>query len=127
MRRLTSAVKPVFRGWRHLSFFGIRHSSLSLRSTVAIQNPGILAAAALRRINYERAFSQCDAGQAARHNYWFLAVENERTEVNVPAVKAFAVNIGWMLGQFDHRLRDVVPRVGLDSPPKFVDFSLGRH
>src|SRR5215475_11386885 len=55
-----------------------------VRSILFIQYPGVLGAAALARIDHERAFLQRDAGEPARHDGGALAAgEDERPEIDV--------------------------------------------
>src|SRR6185503_16203767 len=85
-----------------------RPGSASVRSV--LEDPGILAAAALGRIHDERAFPERDAGQAARDDRYFFTVENERPQVDVPSLHAVVAK-RWGTGERDDRLGDVVARL----------------
>src|SRR5690242_17587301 len=91
---------------------------------VAVEDPGFLAAAALRGVHDERTLAQGDAGEAAGDDGGLLAVENEGAQVDVAAGEALAVAIRGMTRKRDHRLADVIARVGLDLLPELVALRL---
>ena len=82
---------------------------------VSIQHPGLLAAAALGGVDDERALAEGDAGEAAGDDGGLLAVKDERAQVDVPAGEALALAMRRVARQRDHRLADVVARIGEDA------------
>jgi hypothetical protein len=51
-----------------------------------LEDPGVLAPAALGRIDDERTFAERDPGEASGNDGDFLAVKDERPQVDVPAL-----------------------------------------
>src|SRR5262249_46338407 len=90
---------------------------------VSIKHPGILAAAALRRIHYQRTFAQGNAREATGNDNNFFSVKNKRPEVDVTSFEATVHERG-VAGKGNHRLRDVIPRVGLNALAEFIDLRL---
>src|ERR1700679_874843 len=88
---------------------------------VAIQNPGVLAAAALRRVDDERPLAQRDPGQAAGNDGNPLARQYERTQVNMSSLE-FTIAKRRVLREINHRLRNVIARLGDDQLAEFFDF-----
>src|SRR5687768_16936703 len=84
---------------------------LSVRSVLRIEDPGVLAPAALRRVQDERALAQRDACQATgQDEHAVLAVERIRTQVDMTPFER-AVHERRHARQLERRLRDVVARV----------------
>ena len=54
------------------------------------QYPRILAAATLGGIDDERAFLQCYASQASRHNIDFVSIKDVRTKIHMPGLEMVA-------------------------------------
>ena len=80
-----------------------------------MQHPGILGPAALRAVDDQAALRQRDARQAAGHHHDLFAVEDERPQIDVPAVEP-AVHERRVPAQADRRLGDIPARVRLDLP-----------
>src|SRR5262245_32111842 len=87
---------------------------MTVMQVTAAEDPRVLAAAALRGIDDERALSQGDAGQPAGEHKNLLAVQDIRTQIDVPALKMVLDNCR-DARQGQHWLGDVVARVGLDQ------------
>ena len=83
------------------------------------EHPGVFAAAALRRVDDERAAAQRDAGQAAGQNRDALAVENVGPQVDMARFDLAFEKAG-RTREVDGRLGDVVARVGDDAAGKVV-------
>ena len=84
------------------------------RDPSCAQHPGIFAAAALRRVHYQRSAPQRHARQPARHQRHVLAIQNVRAQIDVPRLR-FAIEEARRPRKTQRRLRDIVPRLGLDS------------
>src|SRR5207248_5991266 len=74
------------------------------------QNPGVLAAAALRTVDHETASRQGDPRQPARQHLHPLAEQYEWPQVDVPAFEP-TLDQRRVLTQRDRRLGDVAARV----------------
>src|SRR4051794_33497357 len=81
----------------------------------AVEDPRVLGPPPLRAVDHQAPLRERHPGQAAGEDGDFLAVEDERAEVDVPALEA-AVDVGRVPAQADRRLRDVTARVRLDLP-----------
>ena len=79
-----------------------------------IDDPGVLAAPALRGVDHQRALAQRHARQAAGGHLDLAVREDERAQVEVARLDA-AVDEGRRGGQADDRLRDVVARIRPDQ------------
>ena len=86
---------------------------------VVREDPGVFAAAALGRIDDERAFLQGDASQAARQNEDILSIKNIGTEIHVSAFK-MAIHDRRYAGQGEGGLGDVISRIGRDAFGEFA-------
>src|SRR6266550_8650199 len=90
-------------GWRRCRWRG------RSRRFIFFQHPRILASAALAAVDDQTSFAERDAGEPARHDDDFLAVQNVGTKVDSPAFEAVFDEAG-VLAQFDDGLGDVVAR-----------------
>src|SRR6476620_11059462 len=88
------------------------------------ENPGVLAASALRRIDDKRVFGQGDSCEPAGDDLDVAPVNDVRSEVDVAALHR-AIAPGGRAGKGDDRLRDVVARIGDDELAELLDFGLG--
>src|SRR5262245_60360194 len=94
---------------------GLRVTLLSYAFVVFLgEDPRVLAAAALRRVDDERALPQRHAGEAPRQHPRLAAVEDEGPQVHVAALEV-AIDQHRHAREAERRLRDVVSRVGLDA------------
>ena len=78
------------------------------------QNPCVLAAAALRGVDDERAFFEGDARESSGDDVDLVAKENVRPQIDVARLKTVADEAG-SAGEIERGLRDVVARIGLDA------------
>src|SRR5688572_8271269 len=85
------------------------------------EHPGVFAAAALRRVDDERAALQRDAREPAGLHVNFLAVERERPQVDVPRLEAI-LDDGRDPRQRERGLCDVTARVSVDAPRELLAF-----
>jgi hypothetical protein len=90
---------------------------------VASQNPGILAAAALRRVHHHRSRLQRDARQPARHDDRLFAVEQAiGPQIDVAACDRVAAHVErGNARQADDVLRNIIPRIGFQLAPEVLD------
>src|SRR5207249_534778 len=79
-----------------------------------VQNPCVLAAAALRRIDHQRSFAQRHSRQTSRNDRDLVAVEHVGAQIHVPRLHA-AVQETRRAGQLQRRLSDIVARIGGDA------------
>src|SRR5262245_24448962 len=110
MRNETSSMRAVFSARSMLRAIQNRFSAVRLSivsSCAALQNPSVLGAAALARIDDERAFAKRHSRQAAGNNTRLLAGEHEGPQVDV-ARNDLAVNEGRRGGERQGGLRDVI-------------------
>src|SRR6187200_798605 len=98
--------------------------NIVLPSYSFLENPGVLAAAALRRVDDERAFPECDAGQATGLHVHVLAVQRKRSEIYVTWFELLLHDRG-RARKRKRRLRDVAPRVLLDTLDEIEPFFRG--
>src|SRR5580765_2326473 len=82
-----------------------------------LEHPGIFAAAALRRVDDERAFSERDAREAARHNRHLVAEQDVRPQVHVAWLNPIVDETG-RARERERRLRDEVAWFGQDLVPE---------
>ncbi len=98
-------------------------ASLSSDPTVLesdlFQNPCVLAAAALRGVDHQRAFFERHAGQSAGHDVDFVAKENVGPQIHVARLKPVVDQAG-RAREIERGLGDVVARVGLDLPRELL-------
>src|SRR4030095_2027355 len=92
--------------------------SLHYPNSLREQNPRIFAASALRGVDHQRAFLECDSGQSSGQNVNILAIENVRPQIDVPAGK-LALDNDRCPGKPQGRLGNVVARIILNSPGEF--------
>src|ERR1700748_3406652 len=85
----------------------------SLRLRILCEHPGILAAAALRRVDYQRAFSHRHPCKPSRDYVNLFAAEDIWPQIHVPAFEMI-VNDGGDSRERERRLGDEVARIGLD-------------
>src|ERR1700722_7466640 len=78
MMRATFSARSMYRASQN------RLSAVRLSMASALQDPGVLRAAALARIDHQAALAQRDAGQAAGDDADLLAKEDEGPEIDVP-------------------------------------------
>ena len=78
-----------------------------------VDDPGVLAAAALRRVDHGRALAQGDPGQAAGGDVGGLARQDERAQVDMARLDV-VLDQRRRGRQRDHRLRDVVAGIAPD-------------
>lgn len=97
-------------------------------SALSPENPSVFAAAALGRIDDERAGLKGDTRQATGDDGDFLAVvEAIRAEIDVASGHALGTGIvRGNYGERDNRLRDVVARLRQDFFAKGLDFGMSR-
>src|SRR6266404_6641161 len=79
-------------------------------STFVLEDPGVLAAAALGGVDHERTGPEGHTRQASGNDCDLFSGQNERAQVDMPALHA-AVAKGWRAGQRDNWLRDVIARI----------------
>jgi hypothetical protein len=63
-------------------------ASLHYSIPLFFEDPGVLAPAALGRIDDDRTFAERDPGEAAGNDRDFFSVKNEWPEIDVPALHA---------------------------------------
>ncbi len=91
---------------------------------VVIDDPSVLASAALRTVDHEGALAEGDPGEASRNDGDFFSVKNVWAEIDVSALDTvFAV--AWTAGERDDRLSDVIARVCEDGLAELFDFGFG--
>src|SRR6186713_529938 len=95
--------------------------NIVLPSYSFLENPGVLAAAALRRVDDERAFPECDASQATGLHIHVLAVQRKRSEIYVTWLELLLHDRG-RARERKRGLRDVAPRVLLDALDEVESF-----
>src|SRR5262245_32938458 len=106
------------------TYRAVQYSDSATR--LSIQHPGVLAAAALRRVDDERALAERGAGEPARDDPDAVgAAQHERAQVDVAAVQA-AADERRVAGQCDGRLSDVVARRLRDTLAELVALGRGR-
>ena len=93
--------------------------------TFLLQNPGILAASALAAVNDEAALAQGHPRQAAGHDDDLLPVQNIWSKIDAPAFEVVLDKAG-MLAELNHRLGDVISRIGRDFLGEAVALVLRR-
>src|SRR5687767_11827330 len=76
------------------------------RDSISGDDPSVFGSAALRRVDYQRAFLERDAGQSAGNELDFFAREYERAQVDV-ARRDAAFDPGGTGRERQRRLRDV--------------------
>src|SRR5690242_5944282 len=91
--------------------------SISDMSGFSVQDPGIFASAALRRVHHQTARLQSHARESSRHDHDLIAVvEAVRTQIDMAS--DYSPRGGVVrrnTRESDDRLRDVVSRVALDA------------
>ena len=91
-----------------------------------VDDPGVLGAAALARIDHQRALLQRDAREAARHDpHAVRARQHERPQVHVARRNA-ALERRRAGRKRERRLGDVIGRIGLDLGGEFLALRGGR-
>ena len=73
----------------------------------------------LRRIYDQRVFPESNPGEATGNDRNFLAEQNVRSQIDVPAFKT-TIRVGRTPGKLDHRLRNVVSRIRVNGSAEFV-------
>src|SRR5690606_17178135 len=91
-----------------------------------LHHPGVLGTAALRRVDYQRTFTQCHTRQAARYQTGFTACQDERAQVDMTRGDA-ALDEGRAGRQAQRRLGDVGLRAGLEAFAEGLDLGLARR
>ena len=97
----------------HPSTTPLFHHSNLLRE----QNPRILAASALGRVDHQRALLERHSGQSSGENINILAIENIGAQIDMTAGE-LAIDNHWRAGKSQGGLRNVVARIGLYPPGK---------
>lgn len=100
------------------------HFFQQLFAVTITKNPGILAAATLRRIDDQGAFAQRDAREAAGNQSDFFAHKNVGAQVDVARLDA-AVDEARSAGERKRGLRNVVSRIGQNTRAKFLPLLRG--
>ena len=80
------------------------------RPALVGEHPGVLAAAALRRVDHQRAAAQRHARQPARGDLHVATEQHERPQVDVAALEV-VVHPARVARERERRLRDVAARV----------------
>src|SRR5438876_5581951 len=78
--------------------------------TFLLEDPGVLAPAALGGVDHERTGPEGHARQASGNDRDLFSGQNEGAEVDVPALHAVVAK-GWRAGQRNNWLRDVIARI----------------
>src|SRR5262245_47980001 len=92
---------------------GLHYSITPLLQSSREENPRILAATALGRIDNQRALLERDSGQSSGKNIDILAIENVRAQIDMPPGKLLIDNHR-RAGKSQGGLRYVVARIGLN-------------
>src|SRR3954471_22350427 len=101
----------------------LKSAAYSTTMPSIFQNPGIFAAAALRRVDHQRAFAQGHARQPAGDDGDSVAVEGIGAQVDVAAVELL-IEQGRVAAERQGGLGNIVARVGADLPAELFAFFL---
>src|SRR3989442_7880814 len=116
---VTPRMRAVFSArsiWRDIQ----KIRSATRESIYSIDDPCVLRAAALRRVDHQRALEQRDARETAGNELYLLAGEHEGSQVDVARRDAL-VDEGRAGGERQRRLGDVVRRIGADARAEGLD------
>src|SRR5262245_33691370 len=98
---------------------GLHYSITPLLQSSREENPRVLAASALGRIDNQRALLERDSSQSPWKNINVFAIENVRAQIDMPPSKLLIDNHR-RAGKSQGGLRYVVARIGLNPAREFA-------